>query len=207
MSLRPNNRYGKLAMTMTFGIRQVWRRSSLPLVSTLHMVNQTLCKRTAPSSSLHLTNAPPANLVFEKCSGSVEHYRETKAKTNYWFNRKKIYIFNSLPFLGSIQTPSVSLFLGCTRFKELNRPCTWHTADKEPERGKTPPLWWLFMITRRCQGLFVHTPITSSLRPQCQLHPLGNDACQSTQQGQKSHARVYRTGPASGSADVIYTKV
>lgn len=63
------------------------------------------------------------------------------------------------------------------------------------------------MITRRCQGLLVYTPITSSPWPQCQLHRLGNDACQSTRRGQKSHTQVYRTGSARGTADVIYTKV
>lgn len=43
-----------------------------PLVSTLHKVSQTLCKRTAPSSSPCLINVLLANLVSEKCSESVE---------------------------------------------------------------------------------------------------------------------------------------
>lgn len=139
---------------------------------------------------------------------NIAHKEKEKNKNIYWFNHKKnIWFIAVVLRVGSDQTPSVSAFLGCTRFKELNRPCTWHSADKKPDRGKTRTLWRLFMITRRCQGLFTHTLLTSSPQPQCQLHPLGNDACQSTRRGQKSHARVYRTRPARGTADVIYTKV
>lgn len=57
----------------------------------LHMVSQTLCKRTALSLSPHLVNVPPANLVFEKCSESVEYRggRKEKKKNTYWFNGEK----------------------------------------------------------------------------------------------------------------------
>lgn len=52
---------------------------------------------------------------------------------------------------------------------QLYRPWTWHIPDKWLHPNKTPVLQILFMISGRCQGLFMYALITGVKWFQCQL--------------------------------------